>query len=550
MTPPRDPDTPSPQPGAESINSEDRLRMLMLRMLIESAVDYAIFTVDTGNRITSWNTGAERLLGWSESEVMGSHAELVFTPEDRASGQAENEFRIAAETGSAADERMHLRKDGSRFWATGTLRAMRSATGTIRGFVKIMRDNTERRQAQENLERELRVSHALREAAESANRAKDEFIATVSHELRTPLNTIRLWSKMLASGRLPHADWAEGVRVIERAAIAQQQLIDDLLDVSRMESGKLRLAVRPTRLVDAVKSAIEAVQPMLASRALRIEQTLSDDIGFVRADPERLQQVVWNLLANAIKFTPDGGSVRITAERVGADVRIRVVDTGVGIASHFLPHVFERFRQAEGVTTRTHSGLGLGLAIAKQLVELHGGWISAASDGEGRGAVFTVRLPLRKVSQRDEEFVEATHRHAGSLQGVTVLLVEDDDSTRDATRRLLEIDGAIVQVASTAAEARAAYVAQAPDLMVCDIGLPSEDGLTLIRRLRQFEHGANRRRVPALAVTAFARIEDQRHALAAGFDKHLPKPVDTDNLLAAMTELLSERREAGRTHRH
>jgi CheY-like chemotaxis protein len=200
--------------------------------------------------------------------------------------------------------------------------------------------------------------------------------------------------------------------------------------------------------------------------------------------------------------------------------------------------VFERFRQAEGITTRTHGGLGLGLAIAKQLVELHGGRISAESEGEGRGAVFTVRLPLQRGSITDEETVKTVRERAGSLDGVSVLLVEDDPCTREATRRLLEIDGADVRVAGTAAEAREAYVADAPDLIVCDIGLPTEDGLTLIRRLRQLEHGSKRRRVPAVAVTAFARVDDQRRALAAGFDKHIPKPVDSDNLLAAMTELL------------
>jgi PAS domain S-box-containing protein len=513
----------------------------ILRLFVETVADYAIFTVDTDNRISTWNTGAERLLGWCESEAIGRAADVVFTPEDRAAGAPEQEFQTAAEKGAAADERIHIRKDGSRFWASGTLMAIRDGNGTNRGFAKIMRDNTERRRAQEDLERALCESEAHRAAAENANRAKDEFISTVSHELRTPLNNIRLWTRMVSSGKLAPEDLAEAIRVIERAAVAQQQLIDDLLDVSRVESGKLRLAVRPVCLIDVIRAAATAVQPMLESRDVRIEQSLSDEIGVVNADPERIEQVVWNLLANAIKFTPDGGSIRITARRAdNNDVEIRVVDTGVGITSDFLPHVFERFRQAEGVTTRTHGGLGLGLAIVRQLVELHGGTIRAASDGTGRGAVFTVSLPLGRLQQLDGEPAEAVPGRTGTLQGVTILLVEDDPDAREAMRRLLELDGAMVRAASDAAEAREAYLADTPDLLVCDIGLPSEDGLSLIRWLRRIEHDWNRKRVPALAVTAFARVDDERAALAAGFDKHVPKPVDEETLVASINEGLTK----------
>jgi signal transduction histidine kinase/ActR/RegA family two-component response regulator len=414
--------------------------------------------------------------------------------------------------------------------------AMRDGNGTNRGFAKIMRDNTERRQAQENLERALRAADADRAAAERANHAKDEFISTVSHELRTPLNNIRLWTRILSKGNLPDRDLAKAVEIIDRAAVAQQQLIDDLLDVSRMESGKLRLAVRPVGLLDAINGAVAAIAPMLESRVLQLEQSLSDEIGVVCADPERIQQVVWNLLANAIKFTPDGGNIRITARRDANDVEIRVADTGAGISGEFLPRVFERFHQDEGVTTRTHGGLGLGLAIAKQLVELHGGRISAASDGKGRGATFTVSLPLPRLADIEGEPAEAALDQAGMLEGVTILLVEDDPATREAMQRLLERAGAEVRAAINAADAREAYLANTPDLIVCDIGLPSEDGLSLIRWLRRVEHDWNRRRVPALAVTAFARADDEKAALAAGFDKHVPKPVNEATLVASINE--------------
>jgi CheY-like chemotaxis protein len=330
------------------------------------------------------------------------------------------------------------------------------------------------------------------------------------------------------------------VRVIERAAVAQQQLIDDLLDVSRMESGKLRLAVRPVALTESISGAIEAVQPMLENRDLFIEQSLSDEIGSVSVDPERIQQVVWNLVANSIKFTPDGGSIRISARRAGDDVEIRVEDTGAGIARDFLPHVFDRFRQAESITTRTHGGLGLGLAIAKQVINLHGGTIRAASEGPGFGSVFTVTLPLPELQSADDEHAEADRKQVSTLQGVTILLVEDEPAAREALQRLLELDGAEVRAASDAAEAREAYLTEEPpDFIVCDIGLPSEDGLSLIRWLRQTEHQRNRKRVPALALTAFARADDERAALAAGFDKHVPKPVNEETLVASINENLN-----------
>jgi PAS domain S-box-containing protein len=511
-----------------------------LRLLIESAVDYAIFTVDPDNRITSWNSGAERLLGWTESEALGRPAAVVFTPEDRATGQPEREIRAATEHGCAMDERFHLRKDGSRFFASGTLTAMTDAGGRIRGFAKIMRDFTERREAQKRLEDALRSSETLRAAAERANQAKDEFISTVSHELRTPLSTIRLWSRMLSSGRVPHEDWGDGIRMIERSAVTQQQLIDDLLDVSRMATGKLRLNIQPSRLCEAIEGAIDAVRPMAAARGVQLEASLAEEIGIVRADPERIQQVIWNLLANAIKFTPQGGRIDLAAVRIGDAVEVRVSDTGIGIKAEFLPYVFERFRQAEAVTMRTHTGLGLGLAIAKQLVELHGGSITATSEGEGRGAVFTVRLPMppSRKPLDDSELVAADPEQA-RFDGLHVLLVEDDPPTREATQRLLEMHGARVSAAATADAAYDTFVTERPMLVVCDIGLPGEDGFSLVRRLRQLEADEDSPRVTALALTAFAREEDQSHALQAGFDRHLPKPVDPDVLLTTLTGMVS-----------
>jgi PAS domain S-box-containing protein len=515
-----------------------------LRLFIEKVTEYAIFTLDTRNRITAWNTGAERLLGWTEDEALGRDGEMIFTPEDRASGEADREIDSAYENGVAQDEREHIRKDGSRFFATGMLMSVRDATGSHCGYVKIMRDNTERRRAQQSLQDALRESEFHRVAAERANRAKNDFISTVSHELRTPLNNILLWSRLMTSGKLPQGEWTKGIRVIDRSANAQRQLIDDLLDISRMESGRLRLAMRPMRLAELVRSTVESVQPMLESRDLRVVEAADRHLGVVIADPERIQQVLWNLVANSIKFTPDGGSVRIAARREGDDVVIEVIDTGAGIRPDFLPFVFERFQQAEAIATRTHAGLGLGLAIAKQIVELHGGTITAASEGRDRGATFTVRLPLPKVNETEHQPASDLASTPGTLRDVHILLVEDDAGTREATRRLLELEGASVQVANDANGARDAYVARSPDIVLCDVGLPAEDGLSFIRWLRQIEDQSSRRHVPAVAVTAFARVDDEQAARASGFDQHLPKPVDAPRLIATIVDLVGPHRSS------
>ena len=525
--------------AAEALRaSEERCRLL-----VESATDYAIFTTDLQGSITSWNIGAERLLGWTEQQALHRSVAIIFTPEDRKAGAVEQEMQCALQNDRATDERQHVRKDGTRFWASGILTRLTNANGVLQGFAKIMRDNTERREARDELQKALRDSEAIRTAVESANRAKDEFISTVSHELRTPLNTIRLWSRMLSSGRLPHEDWAEGVKIIDRSALAQQQLIDDLLDVSRMSSGQLRLALHASRLIDTVKNAIEVVQPSADARQITILAQLGNDVGVVRADSSRMQQIIWNLLNNAVKFTPAGGRIVVSVARYDTEVEMRVTDSGIGIQKEFLPYVFDRFRQAEVSTTRLHGGLGLGLSIVKQLVEAHGGSISAHSEGEGHGATFIVRLPLKRLDGEAEATEDAHAELPKSdleLRGVRILLVEDDAATLDATGRVLEMHGAQVQALSSAATARDAYVAQPPQLLICDIGLPGEDGFSLIQEIRSLEHDRGLPRAPALALTAFVREEDKQHALTAGFDRHLGKPVEIGPLIDIIRALISE----------
>jgi signal transduction histidine kinase/CheY-like chemotaxis protein len=472
---------------------------------------------------------------------------MLYTPEDRAAGQPAAELRSATQSGSALDERLHLRRDGGTFWASGVMSAARDEAGAVLGFVKIMRDQSERKAAETRLEEALEAQQQLRANAEKANRTKDEFISTVSHELRTPLNTIRLWSRMLAAGKVRDGDVIEGGRMIDRAALAQQQLIDDLLDASRMATGQLRIVPRDVNLVSSIEGAVDAIRSLAESRRVDLQVDAVADIGIVRADPDRMQQVVWNLVANAVKFTPEGGSVVVRLRRLDGTVQIEVVDSGIGIRPEFLPHVFERFRQAEHGSSRRYGGLGLGLAIAKQLVEMHGGSIRASSEGEGRGSVFTVQLPLqRRDPDAEGDPIAASARLEGhSLRGWDVLLVEDDAMARAAMERLLREAGAQVRAVDSARRARDAHAARRPDVIVADIGMPDETGHELIASLREVERGIGTRRTPAIAVTAFVRKEDRERALEAGFDEHLAKPVDPDRLVGAIVQLLAVRASDG-----
>ena len=389
--------------------------------------------------------------------------------------------------------------------------------------------------------------HAARLQAEHANQLKDEFLATVSHELRTPLSAILLWAKLAATSRLKAEQVPEALRTIERSAEAQSQLIDDLLDASRMVSGKLRLSAEECQLEPAVREAVEVVQPAAEAKGVRIEATLNRAAGVVLADPDRIRQVVWNLLSNAVKFTPRGGDVLIHLGREGDYVRIEVTDTGAGISAEFLPHVFDRFRQADASAGRRHGGLGLGLAITHQLIELHGGTITAESDGEGMGSTFIVRLPLvRTAAVRSGAPVrlDAVREPARALSGVRVLLVDDEAEIRLGMALVLEGEGAEVTAVGSAAEAlkalEAAPARRKPHVLLSDIGLPGEDGYQLLDRVRAAEavHGGE---IPAVAVTAYAREVDRRRALDAGFQGHLAKPIEPDELIAAVAALVAGR---------
>ncbi|MCA1566043.1 MAG: PAS domain S-box protein [Acidobacteria bacterium] len=382
--------------------------------------------------------------------------------------------------------------------------------------------------------------------AQESNRLKDEFLATVSHELRTPLTAILGWAHLLRTGQTGDEKMAKALETIERNARAQAQLIDDLLDVSRIITGKIRIDVRPVDPNSFIEAAVEAVRPAAEAKGIRLQRIMDTGIVTVSGDPVRLQQVVWNLLSNAIKFTPKGGRVQIRMERVNSHIEIAVSDTGPGIAPEFLPYVFDRFRQADGRTTRQHGGLGLGLSIVRHLVELHGGTVRAESEGEGQGAVFTVLLPVAPVYQT-AGVAERVHPAARDtlplydcpdrLEGVMVLAVDDEPDTRDLLKAGLGQCGAVVTVVGSAAEALEAIAVKAPDLLISDIGMPDEDGYELIRRVRQLP-AENGGKVPAIALTAYARVEDRMQALRAGYQMHVPKPVELAELVAVAASLI------------
>ncbi|HKR60001.1 MAG TPA: ATP-binding protein, partial [Pyrinomonadaceae bacterium] len=401
---------------------------------------------------------------------------------------------------------------------------------------------SELKRAEEERDRLLDRERQARSEAESANRIKDEFLATLSHELRTPLASILGWANLLRAAEPDGEISTQGLEVIERNAQNQRQLIDDLLDVSRIITGQLRLDVRQVDLTKIVADAVEVVGPAAKAKSIQISCRFNPPLCTLPGDPVRLQQVVWNLLVNAVKFTPEGGRIEVTIEQVDHNVRVSISDNGQGITPEFLPHVFDRFRQADGSTTRAHGGLGLGLAIVRHLVEAHGGTVSVESSGKGRGAVFFFSLPLPAVRTASEgepanRLVETrVNGVATALSGVRVLVVDDDTDARQMISAVLKHSGAEVRVCCSAGEALTELPQWRPDVLMSDIGMPYEDGYDLIHKVRALtdEHGG---RVPAAALTAYARDEDRQRAIAEGYQMHVAKPASSAELVAAVATL-------------
>jgi PAS domain S-box-containing protein len=519
--------------------------LFRLAAIVESSEDAIVGKTPTGI-VTSWNPAAERIFGWPAGEVVGRSI-TVIVPADRLEEEAEFLRRLARGERIDHYETVRVRKDGRRIDVSVSLSPVRDSRGRIIGASKIARDITERTRAEAERASLLRREQAARQEAEVASRLKDEFLATLSHELRTPMNAIFGWARMLRTGAVGPDRVDRALEAIERNSRVQIQLIADLLDVSRIITGRIRLTIRPLDLAPVIGAAVDSVRPSALAKGVKLESVCAPDAGPVTGDPDRLQQVFWNLLINAIKFTPRGGHVEIRLERAASKVLVTVTDTGVGINPELLSHVFERFRQGDSSITRAYGGLGLGLAIVRHLVELHGGSVRAESRGEGQGARFTVSLPIAAVlstaspsaAARPASEPATAAESLPRLDDVRVLVVDDEADARGLIGEVLRRCGAAVVPVASAASALDALRRAPVDVLIADIWMPEEDGYELIRKVRAAERETGAPAVPAMALTAYARAEDRQRALAAGFQEHLTKPADPIALARAVAALLA-----------
>lgn len=531
----------------------------------EASLRHRAAELETLLEVVPIGIGIARDAGGSHVQINRAFAELLrMSPHDNASLSAPDDerpqhFRVMRDGRELSPEELPLQQvartgtplfnmevdvvfaDGHRRRLLEHASPLIDEHGVSRGSVGAFIDVTERRNYEEQRERLLEAEREARREAERANLIKDEFLAGLSHEIRTPLNSILGWANILRRSPSIPEEAKAGLEVIERNARLQTRLIEDLLDLSRIVSGKIRLDVQQVTLATVVEAAVSSIQPGVVAKGLRLVTVIDPNAGPVAGDPVRLQQVLWNLLANALKFTPKGGQISVVLERVDSHVELSVSDTGIGISPEFLPHVFDRFRQADGSTTRSYGGLGVGLSIVKQLVELHGGTVRASSPGEHQGSTFVVSLPLVAVRG------EAAHAHpevdcpmdqafdVPSLTGVDVLVVEDDDDSRALLAAMLGHSGATVMAVESARGALEALESRVPHVLISDIGLPELDGYGLMRAIRSLPEPFGR--IPAMALTAYARSEDRRLALLAGFQLHMAKPVDRDELCAAVASL-------------
>ena len=642
----------------------------LYRKSIEELKDYAIFMIDGEGRVVTWNKGAERILHYTEDEIVGKSAKIFWTEEDQIARKPEEEMQLAALHGRAEDERWHVRADQSRFWVSGVLSAVRDENGILLGFTKVMRDLTESKVLESERDRFFTLSMDLlcivrldgffervnpafqivfgyseqellsrtlfdflhpddktptelqyirlrkgeptkhlenrfrckdggfrwiawsyfpevergvaygvgrdttdvrlmnealiqrAEEQEQANRLKNEFLATLSHELRTPLTSILGWARLLRTRRLSESETERAIQVVERQALAQSKLIEDLLDVSRIITGKLRIDFQPVALAAIVDDVINEFRPPAEAKNLKINSRIDPAAGPIMGDPSRMQQIVSNLLSNAIKFTNEGGIIDVELARVDSHAQLQVRDTGIGIVPSVLPYVFEQFRQADSSDVRKHSGLGLGLAIVQHLVTQQRGTVSAESPGEGHGSTFTVEFPLAATevlpsregpidlfseeAQRVLKDPELSINDPSILRDIHVLLVEDEADTRDLLTTMMVESGARVTAVQSASEALNAIASDVPDILVSDIGMPKESGYELIRKIRAMDSAVAA--IPAIALTAYAGNADRRRALVAGFHIHLAKPVEPDELLAVIRSFVRRNEQSQMGH--
>ncbi len=528
---------------AEVRQSEERFRQLA------DAMPQIVWAARPDGTVDYHNQQWHRYTGLPEHETGEAGWEPVLHPDDLAATQEAWSQAVRAQTPYETEYRIKRASDGAFRWFLGRGLPIKDAAGHTERWFGTSTDVDDYKQLLAQNATLLDSERAARAESERTGRMKDEFLATLSHELRTPLNAIYGWVQVLRSGSSNAEEMAQGLSTIERNARAQKQIIDDLLDMSAIIAGKLRMDVQRVDLAPVVEAAVETVRPAADAKGIRLQTVIDPLARPVSGDANRLQQICWNLLANAVKFTPKGGRVQILLERVNSHLEISVIDSGEGISPEFLPHVFDRFRQEDASTSRRHGGLGLGLAIVKKLVELHGGTVRAKSGGPDQGSTFAVALPLTAVHpETDAPHLRSEREHPAAdspasllnvgldLSGVKVLVVDDEPDARLLVKKVLETCGARVRTAGSGAEATAQIAEEKPDVLVSDIGMPVENGYELMRRIRQLapEHGGN---VPALALTAYARSEDRMKAVRAGFQMHISKPVEPAELLTMVGSL-------------
>lgn len=532
-------------------NAEKKLREQreLLQVTISSIGD-AVIATDIKSDISFINPTAEALTGWTMTEAVGKSLKEVFAVVGEDTRQTiESPFSAVIEKGAVVGLANHtalIARNGNEIPIENSGAPIRDADGKIVGVIVVFRDVSERRQVEKEREQLLKREQAARSDAEATSRLKDEFLATVSHELRTPLSAILGWSAMLKRGNLGEEIVHKALGTIERNAKAQSEIINDILDVSRIITGKLKINSQPTDIARMIREAVETLRPAAIAKAITLTVTLDEIKGAVIGDADRLQQVVWNLVSNAIKFTSENGHIEINLKQVNSRVELRISDSGIGINEKFLPYVFERFRQHDSSITREQGGLGLGLSIVRHLVELHGGTVAAESAGEGKGSIFTVRLPLADKgdelaltdgnSANAPTLIKETSTDAPDLRGLRVLVVDDDTDTLEVLRVVLKQFGAKVRIAVSTADALEVFLEWKPDVLISDLAMPVEDGYALIGKIRALspEQGGG---IPAAALTAYVGEKDRLKALACGYQIHIAKPIDPMILASAVAAM-------------
>jgi PAS domain S-box-containing protein len=506
--------------------------------LLQTIVDASpvgIITLNQNQQVMTWNPTAEQLYGWTAEEVIDHPIPCI--PNEQLESfafyftQATNNFVISNKMVQ------HLKQDGSLIDISLSLAPLHDADKDTYGVVMIAVDITLHRQLEAQRLSLLEQERRARAAAENANRIKDDFLAVLSHELRTPLNAILGWIRLIQKGNLKPEVFRRALDTIERNAIIQNQLIKDLLDISRIIRGQVSLMMQPVNMSALIHETVDTLKPSAEAKSIQVTLELAPSLDKILADPNRLQQIFWNLLSNAIKFTPTEGTVTIRCNPVGDQLQVQVIDSGIGIAPEFLPYIFEYFRQADSSTTRSHGGLGLGLAITRRLVELHGGMIQVDSPGVNQGTTFTVKLPMR-TSEAQRSFTQTNFSQDKSLEGVKALVVDDEIDAQALLNLILEQRGAEVKSAGSVQEALTVLEDFVPDVIIADIAMPHENGYSLLQTVRS---SPDRQfcNVPAIALTAYAREEDRQKAFAAGFQKHITKPFESESLVNAVFTLVN-----------